>query len=198
VVVTASSGVVSNDNVYVAWVDDLSSPNANEILYKRSINGGVSFGNTINLNNDASNSFAPVAVTYGDNQFYIAWTSWTEDEIFYNRSINGGTVFGNTINLSNDPGKSYYVLISVSSNNNVNILWSYNIPGNEDVFFRKSSSGGAGFGCTLNLSNSIGDKSQINLAMAGGGNSIYMTWIGDTTGNNDIYFRTSPPPAPVP
>ena len=56
----------------------------------------------------------------------------------------------------------------VSSNNNVNILWSYNIPGNEDVFFRKSSSGGAGFGCTLNL-NSIGDKSQINLAMAGEG-----------------------------
>ena len=41
VVVTASSGVVSNDNVYVAWVDDLSSPNANEILYRRSINGGV-------------------------------------------------------------------------------------------------------------------------------------------------------------
>ena len=100
--------------------------------------------------------------------------------------------------MNNDPRKSYYVLIAVSSNNNVNVLWSYNTPGNEDVFFRKSSSGGAGFGCTLNLSNSIGDKSQINLAMAGGGNSIYTTWIGDTTVNNDIYFRTSPPPAPVP
>ena len=97
VVVTASSGVVTKDNVYVAWVDDLSSPNANEILYRRSINGGVSFGNTINLNNDASNSFAPVAAAIGDNHVYIACTSWTEDEIFYKRSVNGGTVFGNTL-----------------------------------------------------------------------------------------------------
>ena len=63
-----------------------------------------SFGNTINLNNDASNSFSPVAAAYGDNHVYIAWTSWTEDEIFYKRSVNGGTVFGNTINLSNDSG----------------------------------------------------------------------------------------------
>ena len=60
-VTTATSGKVTNDNVYVTWVDDLSSPNANEILYLRSTNGGTSFGNTINLSNDPGNSLGPVA-----------------------------------------------------------------------------------------------------------------------------------------
>jgi hypothetical protein len=92
--------VAVGKSVYVAW----QSFNQQGIFFVRSIDGGASFGNTINLNNDASNSFSPVAAAYGDNHVYIAWTSWTEDEIFYKRSVNGGTVFGNTINLSNDSG----------------------------------------------------------------------------------------------
>jgi hypothetical protein len=38
------------------------------------------------------------------------------------------------------------------------------------VFFRKSSSGGAGFGCTLNLSDSVEDEYGIDLAIVKGGN----------------------------
>ena len=196
-VVAASSGVVANDNVYVAWSDATLSDD--EILYRRSTNGGTSFDNTINLSNDATASWFPVAVAYGDNHFYIAWTSWQDHEILYKRSVNGGTSFGNTINLSNDPGKSAYARIAVSSNNNVNVLWADNTPGNEDVFFRKSSSGGAGFGCTLNLSDSNSDGvGRIDLAIVSGGNNIFTTWMADAAPNNDIYFRTSPPPVPVP
>lgn len=169
-------------------------------MYRRSTNGGTSFGNTINLSNDATASWHPVAVAYGDNHFYIAWTSWQDHEILYKTSVSGGTSFGNAINLSNDPGKSAYARIAVSSNNNVNVLWVGNTPGNEDVFFRKSSAGGAGFGCTLNLSdsNSAGVKGRIDLAIVSGGNNIFTTWMADAAVNNDIYFRTSPPPVPVP
>ena len=190
-VTTATSGKVTNDNVYVTWVDDLSSPNANEILYLRSTNGGTSFGNTINLSNDPGNSLGPVAAAYGDNHFYIAWPSYDDHEILYKRSVNGGTSFGNTINLSNDPGKSAYALIAVSSNNNVNVLWKDDTPSNEDVFFRKSSPGGGGFGCTLNLSDSMGDEYGADLAIVKGGNNIFTAWNDN---NYDIYFKTSPPP----
>ena len=91
---------------------------------------GTSFGNTTNLSNDATISWAPVTAACRDNLFYITWTSWQGHEILYKRSINGG----NTINLSNDPGKSAYARIAVSSNNNVNVLWVDNTPGNENVF----------------------------------------------------------------
>ena len=101
--------------------------------------------------------------------------------------------------MSNDPGKSAYARIAVSSNNNVNVLWVDNTPGNEDVFFRKSSSGGAGFGCTLNLSDSNNaGVGHIDLAIVSGGNNIFTTWMADAAVNNDIYFRTTPPSVPVP
>ena len=197
VVITASSGAVTNNNVYVAWRQNVS-PTDNEILYRRSTNGGTSFGNTINLSNDVPKSWSPEAAAFGDNHFYIAWLS--SNDLLYKRSINGGTSFGNTINLSDAPGvsASFHHQITVSSNNNANVLWIGGGPGNMDVFFRKSSPGGAGFGCTLNLSDSGGTKGQIDLATGSGVKNIFTTWTDYTNGTAYLYFRTSPPPVPVP
>lgn len=92
-------------------------------------------------------------------------------------------MFGKTITLSNDAGHSDYAQMAVSSNNNVKVLWLDTTTSAQNVFFRKSGSGGGDFGCTLNISDSPGDKSRINLALVNGGNNIFTTWTGDSTGN---------------
>lgn len=196
IVITASSGSVTNNNVYVAWVDIMPSEN-DEVLFRRSTDGGSSFGNTINLSNDPPVSGTPAAAAYGDNHFYIAWVSLhgPDSEILYKRSTSGGSSFGNTIKVGNDVGSGYVSGLDVSSNNNVHILWKDDTPGNEDFFFRKSGPAGANFGCTLNLSNSAGDDLGLSFAVPKGGNNVFTAWYQWSTSNlYDIYFRTSQPP----
>ncbi|MPZ08485.1 MAG: hypothetical protein GEU26_19090 [Nitrososphaeraceae archaeon] len=86
--------------------NDLTSGNA-EILYRRSTDGGSTFGSTINLSNDARDSLEP-AIAAIENSVYVVWQdqdSITEDnEILYRKSTDGGINFGITVNLSNQEG----------------------------------------------------------------------------------------------
>jgi hypothetical protein len=52
----------SGDNVYVVWTD--GTPGNPEILYKRSTDGGATFGATINLSNNAGNSAQPAVAAF--------------------------------------------------------------------------------------------------------------------------------------
>jgi len=45
------------DNVYVMWVDAIAGNY--DILYRRSTDGGASFGSTVNLSNNAGDSLQP-------------------------------------------------------------------------------------------------------------------------------------------
>jgi hypothetical protein len=50
--------IASGNNVYLVWIEGQPSGfGNNEIFYKRSIDGGVTFGPTINLSNGEGNSF---------------------------------------------------------------------------------------------------------------------------------------------
>jgi hypothetical protein len=55
---TNSAIAVSGDNLYVVWHDNNDTP-VNEILYRRSSDGGASFNAVINLSNNAGSSNNP-------------------------------------------------------------------------------------------------------------------------------------------
>jgi hypothetical protein len=69
-------------------------------LYRRSTNGGASFGSTVNLSNSRLVQFPAVAAS--GNNVYVVWYDDTPGniDIFYRRSTNGGASFGSTANLS--------------------------------------------------------------------------------------------------
>ncbi len=91
---------VSGNNVYVAWYDD-STGSGTEILYRRSINNGASFGPIINLSNSEGGSDSPSMAASGNN-LYVVWADGTSGnaEILYRRSTDGGANFGPTECLS--------------------------------------------------------------------------------------------------
>jgi hypothetical protein len=45
------------NDVYVVWNDD--TPGNSEILYRKSTDGGASFGGTVNISNTTENSYSP-------------------------------------------------------------------------------------------------------------------------------------------
>jgi hypothetical protein len=152
--------------VYVAWED--STLGSGEIFYRRSTDGGATFGSTVNLSNNAAES-APAAVAVSGNNVYVDWRDNTPGnfDIFYRRSTDGGASFGSTVNLSNNAGDSGGISQGIAaSGSNVYIVWFDNTPGNFEIFLRKSVNSGDIFGSTVNYSHSTGDSIAPTIAVS--------------------------------
>lgn len=87
-------------NVYCVWAE--TTPFNYQIMYRRSTDGGASFGDIVNLSNTAGNSYG-TDVAASENNVYVVWydNSSGEYEIMYRRSTDGVASFGSTMNLSN-------------------------------------------------------------------------------------------------
>ena len=183
----------AGDNVYTVWVDN--KVGGGDILFRRSIDGGATFEPTINLSNNGDPSLSPHVVASATN-VYVIWSDGPEnsEEIFLRRSVDGGATFEpTTTNLSNNTGSSTKVSLAVLGSN-VFAVWIDNTGlsgSNSDIFFRRSTDGGANFELTKNLSNSATNFSGGPLITASG-NNVYVTWIESvSTNNDDIFFRRS-------
>jgi hypothetical protein len=73
---------VSDDNVYVAWVDHTLG--YDEILFRGSNDNGASFGRVINLSNSTGISVDPSIAVFGNN-VYLVWKEFGDE--FHNDGI---------------------------------------------------------------------------------------------------------------
>lgn len=105
---------VSGPYVHVVWED--SRDGYNEIYYKRSTNGGKSWGRDVRLRRKHYNTHSShPTVTAWNSRIYVVWQENRNGEsgIFYKRSTLNGAVWGSEIFLSNKDISSYYPTIAV-------------------------------------------------------------------------------------
>ena len=103
---------VFGDDVYVVWLDREEDGNTN-ILLRSSADGGVTFGSTVNISNNANEETFPKVTAYEGN-VYVAWNVIDEtlgdrenQGLFLVKSQDGGNTFGDmiTLNQENDFGE---------------------------------------------------------------------------------------------
>src|SRR5918996_528980 len=99
-----------------------------------------------------------------------------------------GQSFGNLTNLSNNTGFSSNPQITTFGSN-VYVVWRDNSSGKDEIYFKRSSDTGNSFNTTENLSNSNGSSTDPQITATG--NNAYIIWSDTTTGNGDIYFKSS-------
>jgi hypothetical protein len=75
---------------------------------------------------------------------------------------------------------------TVVSGDNIYIAWGTNNTenGNEEVMFRASNDGGATFGDMINISTSVGDSADPEIAAEG--ENVIVTWLETTNQTSDI------------
>ena len=100
----------------------------------------------------------------------------------------------NTDNLGNNvDDNSDNTLLSNSqkavSGRNVYVVWSDDTPGNNEIFFKRSTDGGQTFENIQNLSNNAGSSGGPQIAASG--KNVYVVWSDDTPGNVVILFKKS-------
>jgi len=179
----AASGVT----VHVTWVDDRDSQY--EIYYKRSTNGGTSWGSDTRLTNDANNSMNPSIAVY-ENVVHVTWddTRDSDYEIYYKRSTDGGTTWDADTRLTNNTGNSTNPSVAASVNN-VHIVWDDDRDGNNEVYYKRSTDGGTTWGSDTRLTNDTSISSWPQVALSG--NTIHVVWHDYRDGNGEIYYKRS-------
>jgi hypothetical protein len=173
---------ISGNNVYIAWIDDTSSSTTTknqEILFRKSIDGGNTFDKIINLSNSSNADSYNLEITAAGNNVYAVW----QETILPNAYAYYTSSSGSGVNADNNSDRS-----SISSKENSSIL------------FRASIDDGNTFKKIKSLSNNA-FKSYPKIAAFE--NSAYIVWnvgiIGDSNRednnanniNTGIFFTKS-------
>jgi hypothetical protein len=192
--------IPTNDTMYVVWQDETQGVNGtSEIYFKKSTDGGASFADTINLSNNTGDSTDPYLASSNDMNIYIVWrdNSAGTEQIYFKRSTDGGASFetglSEQLTLSNNTAKSQDAIEPqvASDKSNVYAVWSQgDFDSNlTDIFFKKSTDGGASFGDAINLSSTIGNSTEPDIASSNDG-EVFAVWTDDTNGEKQVLFTS--------
>lgn len=172
----------SGSNVYVVW-DDLGSVSAgDDIMFRRSIDGGTTWMPIKNLSDFSGNPVNQQIAISGSN-VYVIWGTIGNDVVL-RRSTDEGATWKAKVRLSG--ADSAYSPRIAASGPNVYVTWTDLV--SDDVTLRRSTNYGGAWASAVNISNSAkGAFPEI----AASGSNVYVAWYDESTGNGDVYFRRS-------
>jgi hypothetical protein len=182
--------IASNgDTVHVVWSDNRVGGNY-EIFYKRSVDGGLSWGPDLQISNNVYFSSNPsvsvsgsvVIVVWDDNRDGVV--DGTNYEIYYNRSTDGGTSWGTDTRLTNDVAASQNPCVSVSSSL-VIVTWNDNRQSGPGGYFIRSTDGGMNWGSETFMGGTW------NSAVSVSGQIVHAVWTDGRGMHPCIYYKRS-------
>lgn len=151
---------LNEDNVFVIWPDNKTSTGKSDIFIAKSIDGGASFEDILNLSNTTGRSANPELILSGTNLY----ATWLEDlnnsgnwEIFFKASNDNGVTFNKSINISNNTGLSEDPEIAADEQNVILTWWDNSTTnGDRHVMYKASTDNGTIFSPTITLNATTG------------------------------------------
>jgi hypothetical protein len=136
----APSISVSGSIVHVVWHDERDDFNG-RIYYKRSTDGGISWGADTRLTNDPAYTSSP-SVSVSGSGLHIVWVDQRDGnfEIYYKRSTDGGVSWGADTRLTNNSALSLNPFVSVSGLF-VHVVWRDNRDGTFEIYYKRDPTG---------------------------------------------------------
>ena len=179
----------SSDTIHVVWQEHLSF--SSEIYYKKSTDAGTTWSAAKRLTwtNGQVYAYDPAIAIDSGNIIHVVWSHDKPGnrEIYYKKSADGGTTWGATQRLTWTSGESWHPAIAADSGNTIHVVWQDNTPGNDDIYYKRSTDGGATWSAAQRLTSNSGD-SLLPAIAADSGNTIHIVWYDDTPGSFEIYY----------
>lgn len=181
------SSAVSGDVVHVAW-EDARDGNI-EIYYKRSDDGGLTWGDDVRLTNDDADSENPSVAISGD-YVHVVWNDKRhgETETYYKRSTDGGVTWESDVRLTNDPAHSNLASVGAQGAD-VHVVWYDERDGNREIYYKHSSDNGATWSADVRITNNAGDSN--NPSVTASGSLVHLLWHNEIDDNYEIFYRRS-------
>ncbi|MGA2296801.1 MAG: sialidase family protein, partial [FCB group bacterium] len=174
---------VNGNVIHVVWSDVI---NGNGIYYKRSTDGGTTWGPDTRISGSPSISDFPSIAVVGNN-IHVDY----RDSIpgsrnsNYIRSTDGGNTWGTPVSLG-----SYFWWPSISaSDNGVFMSLNSQTTGNSEVWCRASTDNGITWNPVFQISNALGRSEDPSIAAGGG--YVHLAWNDNRTGIMQTFYRRS-------
>jgi hypothetical protein len=184
----APSIAVSGNDIHLTWMDRrIGNP---EIYYKKSSNGGISWGPDTRLTDNVYNSEHAVVDADGSTVMAV----WKDDrdgnaELYYKRSTDAGTTWSSDTRLTNFAGPSSEPTIKIAGTN-IHVAWDDGRNGaNTEIYYKRSTDLGITWGNDIRLTN-YADLS-LNPSLAVSGQEVHVVWEDFRDGNAEIYYKNS-------
>ena len=186
---------ISGSLVHVTWYDERNDPSGNwytDIYYKRSADGGLTWGPDIRLTNkpNAYSGFPSVAV-YG-SIVHIVWEDYRDGyyNIYYKHSTDGGLTWGTDVQLTNDPADQSNPCIAISDSI-VHVVWNdiRNGSNNWEIYYKRSTNAGLTWEPDIRLTNANNTSEYPNIAVSG--SLVHVVWDDDRNIVYQIYYKKS-------
>ena len=173
---------VDGSIIHVVWDSD-------GLYYKKSHDAGTTWMTSRMLASVGASPCLAVDSSGGIHLACYGWPAGEESEIYYLKSPNAGTTWTQPKRITWTAGPTHYPDIAVDTSGNVFPVWSDNTPGNEEIYCRRSPDAGATWQTTERLTFNGG--SSIGPSIAATSSAVFVVWMDNTPGNNEIYFKRS-------
>jgi hypothetical protein len=181
---------VFENNIHVVWEDYRDVP-TRQVYYKRSTDGGLSWGPGERLSIHPDHSVTPTIVAMHSN-VHVVWQDYRDHggaggDIYYRRSTNNGDWFEPTIRLTNFVSFKYHYDIIVLEDN-IHIVWDDTRSGGE-VYYIHSTDNGTNW----SPENLITNPSDLDIEpkISVSGTNVFIVWASKRGGIYEVYFRRS-------
>ena len=180
--------VDSSGDLHVVWEDN--TPGKRAIYYKKSTDGGATWAASQRLTWSSVETWTPSIAADSSGNLHVVWGEDTPgySEVYYKRSTDGGATWETSRRLTWTAGNSNEPEIAADPSGNLHVVWGDNLPGNPEVYYKKSPDGGSSWGPTQRLTWSSGDSWHPKIAADSSGN-LHVVWDDDITGNDEIYYK---------
>jgi len=180
--------VDSSQHLHVVWHDN--SPGNVEIYCVRSTNGGSGWSTSKRLTWTSGTSYVPRIAADSSGGVHLVW--FDDDsgnyEVYYRRSPDGGATWLWNQRLSWNPGDSWDPAITVDSSDRLHVVWHDFTPGNDDIYYKKSTNGGAAWTLNQRLTWNSG-ASRVPVIAADPSGHLHLLWHDETPGNYEIFYK---------
>src|SRR4030095_6058435 len=186
----ARSIASSGEFVHIIWFEARDGIYTDEIYYKRSTDGGISWEAVTRLTNAPAQSWGP-SVSVSGQVVHIVWEDNrdADSEIYYKRSTDGGISWGADMRLINNSAISQYQSLSVSGVN-VHVVWHDTRNGsNGEIYYIHSTDGGISWGQDTRLTNNPAPSGIASITVSG--QVVHVVWYDLRDGNTEIYYKRS-------
>jgi len=178
--------------IHVVWRD--TRDGIQQIYYKRSTDGGTTWGSDIKLTNltvdPGSWIYGSIATNGGDTVHMVWFDNRTDNfEIYYRRSIDGGASWESEVRLTNDPGVSFFANIASTPTGSLHVVWHDSRDGNYEIYYKRSTDGGTTWESDVRLTDNPSFSGRPFIAVEG--SFVCVVWFDERDGNTEIYYKQS-------
>jgi hypothetical protein len=179
--------VDSNNNTHVFWQD--GALGLFEIYYKKSTDGGVTWSGVKRLTWNPGGSYHPTIGLDSSDTIHMVWQDGTPGnaEIYHKSSTDEGVSWSVAKRLTWTANGSFSPAIAVDSSNRIHVVLFDSTPGNDEIYYKRSTDGGVSWSSNRLTWNS--GHSEFPSIAADSNDHLHLTWFDSTPGNFEIYYK---------